>query len=257
MIDCGIDESGFANSKGETVVVSAYFAATPHMAKFNKDWQADLDKLEIPFFHAKELWKPKSKLFRGISMSKRNALLSRLVGHIDKRIDIGLSAHIDVNQYRLETSDRFRSQYGSPYTFAIRQILMHLCVLLRNNKRNHEPINIVIEAGHRNEQQALDLLAEFDANRDRPLNIAYRGSAPKLHNPPLQAADLLAFATVENLQFGTSRIKNKLAATKHTKHFEVDCHGPLTKLMTDAVKKIHDRRKSEWERSRLVTPKPV
>lgn len=212
------------------------------MRKLSTGWQRVLDLHDLPYFHAKDLWKPRSKLFRTLSTSKRKALLSKLVDHIHKRVDWGLSAYLNVDHYLTETTPRFRSQWGSPYTFAVRQIMNYLYVCLHRSNRAKEPINVLLERGHVNEQQALGMLDDYEGS----LNIHTRGSGKKIGNPALQAADLLAYATCESLRGEHSKIREKLLSNPRPGHYELNCNGKIVELMKSTVEAVHARRKAEW-----------
>jgi hypothetical protein len=125
VINCAIDESA-DRSRNNIIVVAGFAGATSHMRKLDRDWQADLAEHNLPHFHANELREHSSRLYRGISNRKREKLLSRLIGHIHKRTDWGLSAFIDSEYYKKNTSDRFRSQWGTAYTFAMRMLILTL-----------------------------------------------------------------------------------------------------------------------------------
>jgi hypothetical protein len=250
VIDCAIDESGAKDSKhGNILIVSACVGSTSQMRKLSKGWQSALG--ELPYFHAKDLWKKQSKLFRGMSMNKRDRLLTDLVEMVHKRTEWGFSASINVEFYNDRTSQRFRSQWGSAYTFAMRMVVISLILVLEREKRAREPINFLIEHGHVNSGQAVEMLADFEGFDDKPLIINSRGTAPRDGNPSLQAADMLAFATWEKLRDNRSRIMDKLIAKpKKPLHFFWDCNTDLVDIMKDTVESYFSRKKSAWETAR-------
>ena len=252
VIDCAIDESGDKGSRrGNILVVSACVGPTSQMRKLSKGWQSALDEKHLPNFHAKDIWKPQSNLFRGMRMGSRDRLLSKLVELIHKRTEWGFSASINVDLYNDKTTQRFRSQWGSAYTFAMRMLVISLILVLEREKRAGEPVNFLIEHGHANEQQALAMLHDFEAFDDKPLIISSREIGKKEGNPPLQAADMLAFATWEMLRDQRSRIMDKLIAKpKKPLHFLWDCNTDLVDIMKDTVESYFARKRSAWESAR-------
>jgi hypothetical protein len=111
VIDVGIDES----KSGSLLVVSAIVGKTSTMRKLDSEWKREITTAGIDYFHAKEHWNLKSKAYHGISTTERKALLDRLIVHLHHRFLFGASTIINETEYRQTTSERFRSQYGSPY----------------------------------------------------------------------------------------------------------------------------------------------
>jgi hypothetical protein len=130
VIDCGIDESATKNHSKSILVVSGQFGSTSKMKKLDKQWRAALADYQVPYFHAQEFWNPRTKIYKHLSMGRRSRLLDALVGYIDKYVEFGISAHIDPQQYIGMTSDRFRSQFGSPYTFTMEMLFVALRLYL-------------------------------------------------------------------------------------------------------------------------------
>jgi hypothetical protein len=251
VIDCAFDESGSKESpRGDLLVVSSYIGATSRMKRLSRSWQTTLDEFGLPYFHTKELWNGKSKLFKGLSKTQRKRLLSALIESVHYNVQWGFSAFIYPDYYVSKTSERFRSQWGSPYTFAMRLTILLLILILERDKRAGEAVNIMIEEGHRNASQALEMIREFSAFEDRPLNIRNYGLGPKKGQPALQAADMLAYASCED--FCTkSRLMDRLVAKESVTHFWINCNTEVVEMMQDTVRSYYTRRKAEWlEKSR-------
>lgn len=85
------------------------------MRKLHAEWSSDLECAGIDYFHAKEHWNGAAKPYDRIGRAERERLLNRLVGHIQCRFLFGTSVLIDETEYKSASSQRFRSQYGSPY----------------------------------------------------------------------------------------------------------------------------------------------
>jgi hypothetical protein len=69
----------------------------------------------------------------------------------------------------------------------------------------HEDINIIIEDGHRNSQQAIEQISNWKKTSGTILRIASHGLVDKIKYPILQAADLTAYAWWEKRRGGHDR----------------------------------------------------
>jgi hypothetical protein len=211
VIDIGIDES--LSPPNPKLVVSAIVGNTQRMKKLDAEWKRDLAESGVDYFHAKDHWNMKAKPYHGISTEERRNLLGQLVGHIHHRFLFAASAIVDEDEYRSFASERFRSQYGSPYAFAFQMLMVCIFVELVKQKRQHQPINILIEDGHKNSRQAIGFIAE-KKKRHGGLTIASYGLGGKKDNPILQAADMLAFGVCEFHAKGYSDFAARLSPPK-------------------------------------------
>ena len=130
-IDLGFDES--SRDSHRLLVVSAIIGQTSRMRGLSRMWKADLRRDSVDFFHAREHWNLQVEPYHGLSTARREELLKRLAACANKHIYAGISLTIDVREYKAMTSERFRSNFGSPYTMAIQllTILIHNELLRR------------------------------------------------------------------------------------------------------------------------------
>jgi hypothetical protein len=194
MIDAGLDES---KSDSKLLVVSAIAGQTSLMKKFSRRWQNALDADNVAFFHAKEHWNKRAKSYHGLSTEKRKRLLEKLIGLIHKFGAFGVSICIDTVEYEQITSQRFRSQWGSPYAFAFQLLMIIASFDLVKRDRIHEYVNVLIECGHANTQQAYEILSKAVDKTDFWVRLKTCGLGGKVGNPILQAADLLAYGSCQ------------------------------------------------------------
>ena len=164
MIDCGIDESG---STKHLLVVSALIGQTSLMKKMSRAWTVDLKRHNVDFFHSKEHWNRKAKPYHGISMIKRRTLLTCLVGHIHRYAEAGFFVCIDTKEFDQIVTNRFKTQWGSSYSFAIQLLFIIIHLNLRQRGHLHETVNILIEDGHKNANQAMEIIANGKKNKGR------------------------------------------------------------------------------------------
>ena len=163
MIDCGFDESGDC----KTLIIGAVFGQTTHMTRLTTGWNRNLGLANVEYFHAKEHWNRLSKPYRRISIAKRKRLLdslAKLIGR-DSRFSIGVA--INLAEFERAATPRFKNSYGSAYAFGINLVLTQLRLHLERERRTHEKINILLEEGHTNAQQALDQIRIWKKKQTR------------------------------------------------------------------------------------------
>ena len=192
-------------------MVSAIVGNTGIRRKLDTEWKRELVSSGVDYFHAKEHWNGSSKPYHGISRAERDKLLNQLVRHTQHRVLFGVSSFVDEVEYRTSASDRFRSQYGSPYGFAFQTLMVTIYMRLLKLGRANQPINILIEDGHKNAQQAIGFVKEKTERGPGGLTVEAYGLGGKKDNPILQAADLLAFGICEAHTKGHSDFASRLA----------------------------------------------
>lgn len=199
VIDIGIDESG---AKGNLLVLSAIAGQTARMKKLSKAWAASLDQVGVDYFHAKEHWNRRSKPYHRISMTRRRWLVQQCVQHIHKYALAGFSVAINTKEFDQITDQRFKTEWGSSYSFAIQLMFIMIHFHLRKRGALHEPVNILIEDGHKNSNQIIEIIQKGKNKKGGFINIGSYGLAGKIGNPILQAADLLAYGSCQALATG-------------------------------------------------------
>src|ERR1700730_3247123 len=107
----------------------------------------DLRQANVDFFHAREHWNLKSKPYHGLSVTKRKELLAKLIRHINTFCHVGFSVTLDAEEYKALTDNRFRSDWGAPYSFAIQMLFLLIYTDLARRRRTHEAVNVLIEDG--------------------------------------------------------------------------------------------------------------
>jgi hypothetical protein len=240
VIDCGLDES--ESSKG-ILVVSAVVGQTSHMRKLATNWKKDLEISNVDFFHAKEHWNRKSKPYHGLSNRKRKQLLLSLIGHIRKFAYRGISVSIDPKEYRTLTTNRFRSNWGAPYSFAVQMLMLLIYFDLEARKREHEVVNFLLEDGHANVVQAEEIIRGAGHTKAPFLNVGSCGRGGKLNNPILQSADLLAYGNCQYVSTGDSQIYRQLVGRTSDQFFRFACDKSLIEQIKRDINDTFERRR--------------
>lgn len=194
-------------------MVSAVVGQTSLLRKFAVAWKRALHCFDVNFFHAKDHWNLHASPYHNLSMTEGRKLLSRLSGHMGKYVEAAISVAINPDEYRSMTSDRFRSHWGSPYTMAIQLLLIVIHNDLQRQKRGHEIANILLEGGP-HVHQALEVIEKTKGSNFAFIRIAASGCGPKLNNPLLQAADILAYGWGEYLVSERSEMLDAIASKR-------------------------------------------
>jgi hypothetical protein len=196
--DLGYDEGG----ADDTLLVSVQIAVTQQARKLKRQWKSALGP--VPFFHSKDLWNFSHGVFTdaGLDRQQREQLLKELRKIIHRHLALGVTAKISKKLYNSLTTNEFRSRWGTAYSFAVNMLI--LCAYLEQNKGRGEEsypwppvdVNVIIEDGHRNSNQALEIMqdAKNIPKEKRMLNVLTAALGSKPDHPILQAADMLAYA---------------------------------------------------------------
>lgn len=208
MIDWGMDESG--DPKRKKLVVAAVIGQTSQMEKLRSRWLHSLAKFGVDYFHAKDHWNKSATCYHRISIKKREKLLAELVGHMAKYCTATIGLEVDLDDFEKSVTPRFKNSFGSAYGFGVNLLLTMTRLHLGNLGDTHQSINILIEDGHRNSKQAIELISKF---KDRPgtiLKVASHGLGEKKGHPILQAADLTAYGWWQYVTGGETSIFSEL-----------------------------------------------
>jgi hypothetical protein len=230
VISLGIDES----KSGSLLVVSAVVGKAACTQKLDAEWKRDLAEKGVDYFHAQEHWNLRSKPYHGLGMPEREELLTRLVAHVHRRSLFCASAMVDETDYLGTTSQRFRSQYGSPYGWGFQMLMTMILIELKRQRRENQPVNILIEEGHRNSHQVLGFIEhKKKLPSKKGLPIAHHETGQKTDNPILQVADLVAFGVCEAHTKGESVFASRMATRAFRRRFLV---LPWNSSSTNAAK---------------------
>jgi hypothetical protein len=253
VIDLGIDES--KSPDNPLLVVSAIVGNTSLMRKLDVEWKREFKASNVDYFHAQEHWNLKSKAYHGISTAEREALLNRLVLHLQRRFLFGASVILDEAEYRASASDRFRSQRGSPYGWGFQMLMVLIRTELIKQRRANQPVNILIEDGHANAKQVIGFIEQKKRLGDpRGLKIGSYGLGGKKDNPILQAADLLAFGVCEFHAKGQSDFASRVAPAKYrTKFLEYYSDRVSVELTKADIERRRDRPEVETSGAKPVS----
>jgi hypothetical protein len=118
-------------------------------------------------------------------MTKRRWLIQHCVQHIHKYAFAGFSVAIDTQEFDEITDQRFKSEWGSSYPFAIQLMFIMIHFHLRKRSALHEPVNILIEDGHKNSKQIIEIIRNGKKKKGGFIKIGTYGLGGKTGNPIL------------------------------------------------------------------------
>lgn len=204
-IDLGYDESG--DSK-DTLLVSAQIGIAEQAKKLRRAWLKRLPR-DLPYFHACDFGNYTGGIFTkaGLPRKERDPLLRDLCELIHRRLVAGVTVRISVSEYERLTTQDFRSRHGTAYAFAVDLCLLGAYAIAKEHGLRAD-FNILIEDGHRNANQAAQIMAGLKNIPDRvreseklipDLRILTAGLGSKRDHPILQSADMLAYANWQKL----------------------------------------------------------
>jgi hypothetical protein len=250
-IDLGIDEGG----SGNDLLVSVQLGVNEQAKKLKKSWKQRLPE-RLPYFHSKDFSNHTGGVFTkaGLDGRARRELLVDLCKIIHARLITGLTVRINVSQYDSLTTQDFRSQHGTAYSFAV-----DLCMLFAYQQAIEAAIkpefNILIENGHRNSNQAAQILSKiqgFPAHQWKyyedeiiaDLRILTAGLGDKKEHPILQSADMLAYCEWQRDSRGDPTIWSALNRRDiRYKAYEMRCDEEIIQAFVDEGSK-----KALWRR---------
>jgi len=231
-IDLAYDEGG----KGNILLVSMQLAQVERAKKLKKIWRRKLKGKGIEYFHSKEFSRMAGGVFKGLDSLQRLELLTDLSTLIHRRVSTGITFSIDVEFYNRLTTQPFRSRWGSAYTFCISMLAMSAYLYCTEFHLGLD-VNILIEDGHRNSAQALQVMQDAKKMKGKPgqfLNILTAALGSKKDHPILQAADMLAYSNWQHIRGGDATIYNAL-------HIENSKYKPTILNVDEAlIKSITD-----------------
>jgi hypothetical protein len=209
-VDIGYDESGSV----DTLLVTAQVGVVSKARKMKTAWRTLLREAGVPYFHSVDYDNFDDGVFKGLTREERHSLLCSLSGHVRKRMLFGITGKLTVSRYDSQTTNEFRSQWGTAYSFAIQMLMLIIHLRLEEHRLGREA-NVLVEGGHRHSNQVLQILEKIRKAAkirpaDIPVHILSLGLGSKADHPILQTADMLAYSEWQRLQKGDREIYDSL-----------------------------------------------
>jgi len=250
--ECAFDESG-THAGSPIVCVAGYIMEKSQARELDREWNEVLNwkHLEhpLPYFHMADCAPdPGNGVFAGISKSHRIQVVSQLIAVIKRRTVQGVAATVSVKDFE-EILAR-HPFYPDPYVLVSHVILQGVTKWIDVNRDTVGRVAYFFESGHESRADADYIMNKlFNAPR---LADTYRHAGhafvPKIGNPIVQAADLLAWQWLKdrkNAREGRRRRKDLESLLDHphqTAHVEphvlkgiAETREPLIKRMSELM----------------------
>jgi len=198
--------------------VSGFVSEIDRWAHFATAWQRDIvEAFHVPYIHMKTLYKSVSHgLYKDLTTSEKAAMFAAAVSLIREHADFGVSCSVNMGEYLSITTRDERSWYGTAYTVGVMGCLSAIKDKL-GQKMPDTTLSVYLEDGHRNTDQAIEILIERrrfqegvslsalspdtvimelpveDCEDEPQLRLGTVAPQSKAQMSPLQAADILAY----------------------------------------------------------------
>jgi len=223
--------------------------------KMKSAWKSILRDAKVRFFHSVDYDNYSEGVFAHLNREQRSELLIGLSGHLRKRMLFGITGKITISNWNSKTNNEFRSRWAAAYSFAMQILILETRILLEKCQVGYD-VNILLEDGHKNAAQAIQILRGIKQKNKRDpedavLNIMTEDLGAKGDHPILQTADMLAYSNWQRLRQGNREIFDALHV-KGSRYFTV--YLDLDEHLVDPALEIAHRsdeakvilKKAEW-----------
>jgi hypothetical protein len=114
---------------------------------------------------------------------------------------------------------------------------------LEKRKREHEIVNFLLEDGHPNVSQGLDIARRAGQTKNPFLKVGTCGLRGKVNNPILQSADRLAYGACQFISTGDSRIYRQLVGRTNGQFTRFACDRSLVETIKREIDSTFQRRR--------------
>jgi hypothetical protein len=209
MLGAYFDDSG-THGGAPVVAVAGFIAKAEQWDKLCQEWQETLDwfngrhGFKLTHFHMATFMSKQGE-FKGMNKEQAEILLDKLVSFIKLRCCYALSSVMPVKLYEEIIGDDLRKPVGSPYT-----LCALMCMLSgkrwAQSQGFNEPMAFIFESGTQHWGEISEAFEKAQKTRD--LGGLFIDDSLTLQlkaRPPLQAADILAWALRRQIPKGKTR----------------------------------------------------
>jgi len=184
-----MDETG-THDKAPVLAVSAYVAKGSEWQDWTKKW--NVAKRPIKIFHASECQALKGE-FDGWDTDRRNAFVQKLLGVIPGHLMIGIVVGIQMEDFTSALSGRpdLLEVFGNPYQACFGWTIGTI-LEMADNYRSTQKIEFIQEKNDYTKYcvEAFEYAKQHHNRKERAISLRF---GDKATDPPLQAADILAY----------------------------------------------------------------
>lgn len=170
--------------------------------QFADEWRHELHRLGIPFLHTTALFARREPYERlGWTDDRRDDALGLLAQAINRHALVGIGCAVDAKHYRTMSPQQRNLMGGRhPEDFIFHRLLKIINDIFEEWGQR-QPVSLIFDWEERFAPKCLSALVTLRKHKTTARqNIASIGFADDVIFPPLQAADMLAFATRRHLR---------------------------------------------------------
>jgi hypothetical protein len=201
MLTAYFDEGGTHNDSA-VAVLCGYFGPASEWKALSEDWQALLARENLPYYHAVDSAHAAGH-FKGKSLRECNRVHREVVEIITRRGLVGIGAGVRLAEFRhlyeqVRQETQLKAVQKPEYHFCFRQALTYLGQHTRKTFPN-EQVSLIFEETSGVMGRVLDVFEGLS----KDLTFSFAGPplfSPKMGNPQLQAADVLAYEMALDLR---------------------------------------------------------
>lgn len=193
----GYFDESYTHSHPLVYTVAGYISTDEKWIEFQKEWQAILDRENLPHFSMKDFANINSRNFKHWTEARKVSFLQELLVILNKTYLRGFSASVIVDDYNA-LEDKYKFAFGKPHVIGFTKCLK-LIEEWTNKINLQEPIHYVFEQGANDNKTLQRLYVELLNSKTRKrFRIDGFSFQPKKLTP-LQAADILAYETRKDI----------------------------------------------------------
>jgi hypothetical protein len=190
------DESGTHGEDSPAVIVAGFAATAAQWVGFEKRQTKLFSDYGVNTFHAKKLRGNKGD-FKGWEPGDKAKFNSRFLQMVDDQLSFGVASVVapdDYKQYYGQKTFPRKVRRDSQYALLFRLALGRSILFMRERPQSDWPLNVVMELGHPNWQDAARVFDEVKSISRNSAILGMISFAAKSDCPLLAVADSLAYA---------------------------------------------------------------
>lgn len=223
--------------------------------RFEKEWQAILDREGVTALHMKEFAHSTGefKAWKG-DENRRRTFLADLARVIKRRTNRDFSISVFMDAYRaINSTYQFEEHVGNPYAFAAWQAILRVRRFLKRRHGDEGASLYVFEKGDAGQSQLSEVLSKNGINLIvEPIFMekSWQEDGAKRYSLPLQAADYLAYESTklitDLLQKAKSTARGSLMAIVDNSAVNDDSDVPNPRQYTAYGARHFEKAVREW-----------
>jgi hypothetical protein len=171
--------------------VAGYIFHSDEAKELSWKWNQVLQRFDLPYFRMVSCAHG-NKPFKHLELCDRIQVQTEMIDLIKTHAALGMAVTVDVSAFNSLVPKHMPA--SDPYSFAALTILGAVGIWMTRHEFSGDS-NYFYEAGHQHQSKTQLIMERFFSDEDSERTFRYTGHAfiKKIGNPPIQAADLLAW----------------------------------------------------------------